>query len=137
MKLYDQLRTDLLAYRKMGAKTESKLLQYVIGNLEQIRSLKTDEMVINFIKKLKKDLIKANLVEVDLNRSAEIDLLRTYLPKELSLDDAIKIITSNGFNIDSQRGTIMQFIKSFCQNEGLLFNGSTVNKAIEQLKFNK
>ncbi|ALY07014.1 hypothetical protein VmeM32_00020 [Vibrio phage vB_VmeM-32] len=137
MKLYDQLRTDLLAYRKMGAKIESKLLQYVIGNLEQIRSPKTDEMVINFIKKLKKDLIKANLVEVDLNRSAEIDLLRTYLPKELSLDDAIKIITSNGFNINEQRGTIMQFTKSFCQNSGILFNGSTVNKAIEQLKFYK
>lgn len=131
MKLFSQLKTDLLNYRKIGAKTESKLLQYVIGNLDQIRSPKTDEMVIQFIQKLNKDLAQANTIEIDLNRSAEIDLLRTYLPKSLSVDDAIKIIGSNQFDVKSQRGAIMQAVKTFCQNTGLLFDGSIVNKAIE------
>jgi uncharacterized protein len=134
--LLQKIKADQLAARikKDGIKTA--LLTTLIGDAEMIgkndNRATTDAEVIAVIKKFLKNNLKFRKhlggESGDVMLTTEQLILESYLPKQLTADELIKIITENfGDELKSKKGAIMKFLK---ENYVGLYDGATAAKVI-------
>ena len=101
--MFDKVNSDLVASMKVQDKFKTSVLRMLKASIMNEKIAKqrdlTDDEVLNVIKKnvkmrkdAKDEYEKYSRNDLALNLSKEIDILNTYLPKELSEDELSKII---------------------------------------------
>jgi uncharacterized protein len=101
--MFDKVNSDLVASMKAQDKFKTSVLRMLKASIMNEKIAKqrdlTDDEVLNVIKKnvkmrkdAKDEYEKYSRNDLALNLSKEIDILNTYLPKELSEDELSKII---------------------------------------------
>lgn len=108
MSLITQLKNEKSSALIDGNKFKRDTLSFVIGEAQRVTKEPTDDQMYSIINKSIKGLKEC--IGLDPNAESQIELLQSYLPKQLSdqeLIDVIQDLKSEGLN----RGEIMKKLK--------------------------
>lgn len=146
MSLFEQIDIDMIEALKAGEKNRLLLLRGLKSDLKYAKLDKGDDLtdkdvieVLSYQAKKRRDSIeqfeKAGRDDLVAKERAELEIITTYLPKQLSEDELRKIvasaITEAGVESPAQIGLVMKIVMP--QVKGLA-DGKMVNKlAIEIL----
>ncbi len=130
-KILEEMRSQYIQSMKNKDNLRKNLLSTLIGMIEQEKKPNidlTDNMVLDKINSFKKKAIeliqiyedKGNIEQLK-DAQDELDIINSYLPKQLSVDEMNKIISDN--NLSSKKD-IMQFFK---QNYSNQYDGKTLS----------
>lgn len=130
--LLQQIKVDQLAARITKDSIKTALLTTLIGDAEMVGKnasrATTDDEVVAVIKKFLKNNLEFQKHVTNDNLTTEQLILESYLPKQLTTDELIEIITNNfGDELKSKKGAIMKFLK---ENYAGLYDGATAAKVI-------
>ena len=142
--MFDKIKKDLVTSMKEQDKFKLSVLRMLKSSLqkEEINKKRelTDDEVLNVIKKEVKvrnasleEYIEYNRNDLADNLQKEIDILKTYLPEELSHEELLKIIDEQ-FNIINptsmkDMGTIIKSVSSIV---GTRADMSEVSKIVKE-----
>lgn len=135
MSLIDKIKTDILSSTKSRNTTASEILKVVLGEC-QTKNDFTDDFVIRYCRKL----VEANTETMKfgdyVKLSRQNELLRSYLPKEVSEDelevyanqifDEIKTAKSDGQAV----GILVKYVKSI----GLSASGDVAKRVVTSVR---
>ncbi|MEO6603306.1 MAG: GatB/YqeY domain-containing protein [Polyangiaceae bacterium] len=142
--LIDQIKARMFQAIKAGAHVEKEILRVAMGEIttEAARPgrLGTDEEVLTILRKLVKSNEETLAATTDAERRAvltqENEILGTYLPKSLGLDEIIAALApvveqiKAAGNDGQATGIAMKQLKS----TGAVVNGKDVGAAIKELR---
>lgn len=127
MTIQEQINIDLKNAMLNKDNNKRDLLRVVIGEINRIDKNLSDEQVIKIIKKMFENA-------VELGNVTEQEILNTYLPKMLSIDELTSIINNfikdNNLTSVKETGKVMQFLK---QTYNSLYDGKDVNNILKQI----
>jgi uncharacterized protein YqeY len=125
MTIQEKINIDLKNAMLNKDNSKRDLLRVVIGEINRIDKNLHDEQVIKIIKKMFENA-------VELGNVIEQDILNSYLPKMLTIDELTTIINDfikvNNLTSVKETGKVMQFLK---QNHNSLFDGKDVNNILK------
>lgn len=132
-KLLNKIETMRLQARQNGVVVDSSLLTTLLGEVQTIGKNEggiSDAIIVATVQKFIKNLnIVLMMKPDDANASKEIEILNELLPKQLSDDDIIDIITmmkAKGENL----GGVMKYFKAEHMGE---YEGSKVSYLFKSL----
>lgn len=130
--LLKKIKADQLAARIAKNSIKTALLTTLIGDAEMVGKNAsrdtTDDEVVAVIKKFLKNNLEFQKHVTNDDLTTEQKILESYLPKQLTTDELIEIITNNfGDELKSKKGAIMKFLK---ENYAGLYDGSVAAKVI-------
>ena len=125
MNLHAKLKRDQLTARKGKKLMATKLLTYILGELERIQKGEVSDAVVEkLLIKLKKDLPDQD----------ERNLIGMYLPYELTQEQLVIAIANTRIsNPDANMGQLMRALKEDSQKHKYLYNGKLASQLIKEL----
>ena len=135
MRIQEQVNVHLKNARLTSNVEVKSILRVLIGEFNRVDKIVTDEKATAIIKKLVDNAKERNAKEVDetkiASNLAEIGILETYLPSQLS-ENELKVvleqhITSNSLTIKDM-GKIMAFLK---ENYAGKYDGKLASELIK------
>lgn len=130
--LLKKIKADQLAARIAKNSIKTALLTTLIGDAEMVGKNAsretTDDEVVAVIKKFLKNNLEFQKHVTNDDLTVEQKILESYLPKQLTTEELVEIITNNfGDELKSKKGAIMKFLK---ENYAGLYDGATAAKVI-------
>jgi len=126
MTLQEQIQADLKTAMMNKDENKKNLIRVILGEFSRIGKELTDEQVTKILKKMLEN-------SKELNNQVEIDILETYLPKELSKEELTtliqKVITDNNIISIKEMGKVMAGLKT----SGSLYDGKVASEIIKTL----
>jgi hypothetical protein len=133
--IIDTLKADILLATKTRNQLASDVLKVVLAEC-QLRNNFTDDFIIKFCRKLVESNSETMKFGESVKLSRENELLRSYLPKEVSgvelsvyagrISDEIKAAKTEGQAI----GVLVKYVKSL----GLVTSGEPVKEIVQKLR---
>ena len=142
--LIDQIKARMFQAIKSGAQVEKEILRVAVGEITTDAARPgrqgNDEEALAILRKLLKSNEETLAATTDADKRAvlttEIEILATYLPQSLSVDEIVKALAvvapqiKAAGNDGQATGVAMKQLKS----AGLVVNGKDVGAAIKQLR---
>jgi hypothetical protein len=135
--IIDTIKADILSATKSRNTTASEILEVVLGECQSKDNF-TDDFVIRYCRKL----VEANTETMKFGDYAKLsrqnELLRSYLPKEVSEDELVVYAKQISEDIKSAKsdgqavGALVKHVKAL----GLTANGDLAKKVIAILRSN-
>ena len=126
MKLQEQIQADLKTAMLNKDENKKNLIRVILGEFSRVGKELTDEQVIKILKKMLENA-------KEMSNQVEIDILETYLPKELSKEKLtaliLKIIIDNGITSIKEMGKVMSGLKA----TGALYDGKVASEIIKTI----
>jgi uncharacterized protein YqeY len=133
--LIDVIKADITTATRMRNQLASDILKVVLGEC-QTKNNFTDDFIIKYCR----DIVKGNTETMQFGESVKLsrenELLRSYLPKEVSEDELVvyanQIVTDiKAAKSDGQAvGVLVKYVKAL----GLLANGDLAKKVVATLR---
>lgn len=131
--LIDKIKADRIAAFKAKENTKKDLLGVLIGDATKEEKIPSDDKVISTIKKFINNIDSTICLDnidndVYLKLSIEKEILKNYLPKQLSKMEIEKLVT--GFNFQN----IGECQKWFKENCAGTYDGKLVSEVFKEYK---
>jgi uncharacterized protein YqeY len=128
MTLQEQIQADLKTAMLNKDENKRNLIRVILAEFPRVSKIKelTDDQVVKVLKKMLENA-------KEMSNQVEIDILETYLPKELTKEELTtliqKIIVDNGIVSIKEMGKVMGVLKT----SGALYDGKVASEIIKTL----
>ena len=133
--LIDVIKADITTATRMRNQLASDILKVVLGECQTKNNFSDD-----FIVKYCRDIVKGNTETMSFGESVKLsrenELLRSYLPKEVSEDELVVYAKQIATDIKSAKsdgqavGVLVKYVKAL----GLLANGDIAKKVVASIR---
>lgn len=130
MSIIEKLKVDQLNARKSGDQALASNLTFLLGQLSQ-KKVPTDQDAIDLIRATVKSTKAAYKDELPASVSYDIQIMETYLPKELSLDEITDFLDHARANGDKITKAYMGKINLLAKSQGKIVNNQEASLILQ------